>query len=96
MPITGTVPSAATYCAIAFVHGIPSMFIASDGTFKGGTIYPITLQKNLRGWSTLFELQISKLFLWKFRHLLYIFLENFNSDNCEIFENVCSSDIKLS
>lgn len=30
------------------VHGVYSMFIASDATFKGGTIYPITLQKNLR------------------------------------------------
>lgn len=44
----GTVPSASTYCAIASVHGIASMFIASDATVKGGTIYPITLQKNLR------------------------------------------------
>lgn len=44
----GTVPSASTYCAIAPVHGVLSMFIASDATVKGGTIYPITLQKNLR------------------------------------------------
>ena len=44
----GTVPSSSTYCAIATVHGVMSMFIASDATVKGGTIYPITLQKNLR------------------------------------------------
>ena len=31
------------------VHGIPTFFAGSDGTVKGGTSYPITVKKNLRG-----------------------------------------------
>ena len=44
----GTVPAAGSYAAITSIHGVKTMVIASDATVKGGTIFPITLQKNLR------------------------------------------------
>ena len=36
------------FAGIGKVHGIWCLVIANDATVKGGTIYPITLQKQLR------------------------------------------------
>ena len=51
----GTVPAATTLLGIGKVHGIPCLFAASDGTFKGGTSYPITVKKNIRGQQIVME-----------------------------------------
>jgi len=45
----GTVPSATTLLGIGKVHGIPVLFSGSDATVKGGTSYPISVKKALRG-----------------------------------------------
>ena len=51
----GTVPAATTLLGIGKVHGVPCLFAASDGTFKGGTSYPITVKKNIRGQQIVME-----------------------------------------
>ena len=45
----GNVLNASITVAIAQVYGELCMIAANDWTFKGGTSYPITLKKNLRG-----------------------------------------------
>jgi len=45
----GSVPRATAMMGIGRVHGVPCFFAGSDGTVKGGTSYPITVKKNLRG-----------------------------------------------
>ena len=44
----GTVNSAGTITAIADIVGETCIITANDWTFKGGTIYPVTLKKQLR------------------------------------------------
>ena len=36
------------FLGIGKVHGIWCLVVANDATVKGGTVYPITLQKQLR------------------------------------------------
>ena len=40
------------------VHGKDIMVIANDGSFKGGTVFPITLKKQLRAQQIAQELSI--------------------------------------
>ena len=42
------VPHANTLNVITKISGHPCFIIASNGSFKGGTIYPITVKKSLR------------------------------------------------
>lgn len=44
----GDIPRAGAITGIGKVHGIWCMVVANDATVKGGTVYPITLQKQLR------------------------------------------------
>lgn len=44
----GDVPGAGTVTGIGMVRGCLVMIIASDGSLKGGTSYPITVTKSLR------------------------------------------------
>lgn len=44
----GDIPRAGILTGIGKVHGRYCMIIANDGTVKGGTVYPITLKKQLR------------------------------------------------
>ena len=44
----GDVPGAGTVTGIGMVRGILVMIVASDGSLKGGTSYPITVTKSLR------------------------------------------------
>ncbi|XP_018027073.2 methylcrotonoyl-CoA carboxylase beta chain, mitochondrial-like [Hyalella azteca] len=43
----GDVPSAGTICCIGKVHGRYCMISATEGTFKGGTMFPITVTKQI-------------------------------------------------
>lgn len=45
----GTIPRATILTTIIKIHGIPCLVGASDATVKGGTAYPITVAKSLRG-----------------------------------------------
>ena len=38
----------ALHSGVGKIHGKYCMIIANDGTVKGGTVYPITLKKQLR------------------------------------------------
>lgn len=42
-------PCASQIMGIGIVSGVESMIFANDATVKGGAVYPITLQKTLRG-----------------------------------------------
>ena len=44
----GDVPTAGTVAGVGKVHGIDCLISASDGTVKGGALYPITVTKGLR------------------------------------------------
>ena len=44
----GDVPGAGTVTGIGMIRGILVMIVASDGSLKGGTSYPITVTKSLR------------------------------------------------
>lgn len=44
----GDVPRAGVLTAVGKIHGVHCMVIANDATVKAGTIYPITLKKQLR------------------------------------------------
>lgn len=44
----GDVPKAGILTGIGKIHGKWCMIIANDGTVKGGTIFPVTLKKQLR------------------------------------------------
>ena len=44
----GDVPGAGTITGIGMIRGNLVMIVASDGTLKGGTSYPITVTKSLR------------------------------------------------
>ncbi len=44
----GDVPGAGTVTGVGMVRGNPVMVVASDGSLKGGTSYPITVTKSLR------------------------------------------------
>ena len=44
----GDVPGAGTVTGIGMIRGILVMIIASDGSLKGGTSFPITVTKSLR------------------------------------------------
>ncbi|XP_052774704.1 uncharacterized protein LOC128213192 [Mya arenaria] len=44
----GDVPRAGVITGVGKIHGRYCMIIANDGTVKGGTVYPITLKKQLR------------------------------------------------
>lgn len=45
----GGVPSGGVVTGIGRVHGVECMIVANDATVKGGTYYPITVKKHLRG-----------------------------------------------
>ena len=42
-------PSASQIMGIGIVSGVECMIFANDATVKGGAVYPMTLQKTLRG-----------------------------------------------
>ncbi|XP_054459529.1 methylcrotonoyl-coenzyme A carboxylase 2 [Anoplopoma fimbria] len=44
----GDIPSAGCLTGIGRINGLWCVFIANDGTVKGGTAYPITVKKQLR------------------------------------------------
>lgn len=44
----GTVPRGNTVTVITRVSGNPCIISASNGSFKGGTVYPVTIRKSLR------------------------------------------------
>lgn len=44
----GDIPRAGVLAAIGKIHGVHCMIIANDATIKAGTIYPISLKKQLR------------------------------------------------
>lgn len=44
----GTVPRGNSMIMITRVSGGPCIISANNGSFKGGTVYPVTLRKNLR------------------------------------------------
>ena len=44
----GDVPCAGLVTGIGYVSGKPCVVIANDATVKGGTVYPITVKKQLR------------------------------------------------
>ena len=59
----GDVPGAGTVTGIGTVRGNLVMFIASDGSLKGGTSYPITVTKSLRAQEIAMENRIPCLYL---------------------------------
>ena len=44
----GSVPRANSVTVITRVSGNPCIITANNGSFKGGTVYPVTVKKNLR------------------------------------------------
>merc|ERR1719400_2708474 len=44
----GDVPCGGVVTGDGKIHGVDTMIIANDGTVKGGTFYPITIEKQLR------------------------------------------------
>merc|ERR1719400_1246724 len=44
----GDVPCGGVVTGVGKIHGVDTMIIANDGTVKGGTFYPITIEKQLR------------------------------------------------
>jgi len=44
----GDVPCGGCVTGVGKIHGVDTMIIANDGTVKGGTFYPITIEKQLR------------------------------------------------
>lgn len=59
----GDVPGAATVTGIGTVRGSKVMVIASDGSLKGGTSYPITVTKSLRAQEIAMENRLACLYL---------------------------------
>lgn len=59
----GDVPGAGTVTGIGTVRGNLVMFIASDGSLKGGTSYPITVTKSLRAQEVAMENRIPCLYV---------------------------------
>ena len=59
----GDVPGAGTVTGIGTVRGNLVMFIASDGSLKGGTSYPITVTKSLRAQEIAMENRIPCLYV---------------------------------
>ena len=51
----GDVPGAGSITGIGLIRGNLVMIVASDGTLKGGTSYPITVTKSLRAQVILFQ-----------------------------------------
>ena len=41
-------PKLVSKTQVGKIHGVDTMIIANDGTVKGGTFYPITIEKQLR------------------------------------------------
>ncbi|XP_067936230.1 probable methylcrotonoyl-CoA carboxylase beta chain, mitochondrial [Watersipora subatra] len=54
----GDIPSAGVVTGFGQVHGKDVLVIANDGSFKGGTVFPITLKKQLRAQQIAQELSI--------------------------------------
>ena len=50
----GDVPGASVVTGIGMIRGVLVMIVASDGSLKGGTSYPITVTKSLRAQVGLF------------------------------------------
>ena len=44
----GSVPRGNSVIVITRVSGNPCIIIANNGSFKGGTVYPVTVKKSLR------------------------------------------------
>ena len=59
----GDVPGAGTVTGIGSVRGNLVMIIASDGSLKGGTSYPITVTKSLRAQEVALENRIPCLYV---------------------------------
>ncbi|KAF6016887.1 hypothetical protein EB796_024806 [Bugula neritina] len=54
----GDIPSAGLVCGFGQVHGKDILVLANDGTVKAGTVFPITLKKQLRAQQIAQELSI--------------------------------------
>ena len=50
----GDVPGASCVTGIGMIRGVLVMIVASDGSLKGGTSYPITVTKSIRAQVGLF------------------------------------------
>ena len=59
----GDVPGAGTVTGVGTVRGNLVMIIASDGSLKGGTSYPITVTKSLRAQEVAMENRIPCLYV---------------------------------
>ena len=59
----GASPGAGAIAGVGRVHGRDVMVIANDATVKGGTYYPMTVKKHLRGQEIAFENRLPCLYL---------------------------------
>lgn len=56
-------PGAGMVTGIGLVHGTPCMFIANDATVKGGTLFPISVKKQIRALDIAEENDLPVIFL---------------------------------
>jgi 3-methylcrotonyl-CoA carboxylase beta subunit len=56
-------PGAGMVTGIGIVHGTPCMFIANDATVKGGTLFPVSIKKQIRAMDIAAENNLPVIFL---------------------------------
>lgn len=58
-----SVPSGSIITGIGIINNVPTMIVANDATFKGGTYFPITVKKHLRAQQIASENKLPCLYL---------------------------------
>ena len=56
-------PAAGVITGVGRIHGRLAMVIANDATVKGGTLYPISVKKNLRAQTIAYENRLPTVYL---------------------------------